>query len=41
MIVKTNLLDCVHIRSNDVNSNSENIIAINLNLFHFFLLENC
>ena len=26
---------------NDVNSNGENVVAINLKLLHFFFLENC
>ena len=40
MIVKTKLFtDCVDIKSNNVNSNGENIIAINLKNLHFFFLE--
>ena len=31
----------VDVKSNNVNPNGENIIAINLKVFHFFFLENC
>ena len=33
--------NCVDTKSNNVNSNGENVVAINLKLFHFFFVENC
>ena len=31
----------VNVNFNTINHNGENIIAINLKLFHLFFLENC
>ena len=39
MTKKTNSLNYVDVKFNNVNSNSENIIGINLKLFHFFFLD--
>ena len=39
MIVKSNFLIYVDVKSNNVNFNNENIIAIKIKLFHFFLLK--
>ena len=35
------LARCHKPSSNNVNSNDENVVAINLKLFYFFFLENC
>ena len=41
MIKKTNSLIMLNMESNYLNPNGENIVAINLKIFHIFALENC